>query len=37
MRNTPTIVTNHNATIFDHILTNSFDSKIDTRILKVDI
>ena len=28
---------NHNATIIDHILTNFFDSKIDTRILKVDI
>ena len=30
-------VTDHNATIIDHILTNSFDSKIDTRILKVGI
>ena len=27
--NTPTRVTNHNATIIDHILKNSFDSKID--------
>ena len=35
--NKPTCVTNHNATIIDHILTNSFDSKIDTGILKVDI
>ena len=30
-------VTNHNGTIIDHILTNSFDSKIDTGTLKVDI
>ena len=30
-------VTNHNATIIDHILANSFDSKIDTGTLKVDI
>ena len=30
-------VTNHNATIIDHILANSFDSKIDTGIFKVDI
>ena len=35
--NKPTRVTNHNVTIIDHILTNSFDSKIDTGILKVDI
>ena len=35
--NKPTHVTNHNATIIDHILTNSFDRKIDTGILKVDI
>ena len=35
--NKPTRVTNHNATIIDHILTNSFGSKIDTGILKVDI
>ena len=35
--NKPTCVTNHNATIIDHVLTNYFDSKIDTRILKVDI
>ena len=33
----PTRVINHNATIVDHILTNSFDSKIDTGILKVGI
>ena len=30
-------VTNHNATISDHILTNFFDSNIGTRILKIDI
>ena len=30
-------VTNHNATIIDHILTNSLNSKIDTGILKIDI
>ena len=30
-------VTNHNATIIDHTLSNSFDNKIDTGILKVDI
>ena len=35
--NKPTRVTNHNATIIDHILKNSFDSKINTGILKVDI
>ena len=35
--NKPTCDTNHNATIIDHILANSFDSKIDTGILKVDI
>ena len=35
--NKPAGVTNHNATIIDHILTNSFDSKIDTGILKGDI
>ena len=35
--NKPTRATNHNATIIDHILTNSFDSKIDTGIFKVDI
>ena len=35
--NKPMHVMNHNATIIDHILTNSFDSKLDTRILKVDI
>ena len=35
--NKPERVTNHNATIIHHILTNSFDSKIDTAILKVDI
>ena len=28
---------NHNATIIDHILTNFSDSKIDARILQVDI
>ena len=28
---------NHNATIIDHIPTNFFDSKIDARILQVDI
>ena len=32
-----TRVTIHNSTIIDHILRNSFDIKIDTRILKVDI
>ena len=30
-------VKTHNSTIIDHILTNSFDSKIETEILKVDI
>ena len=35
--NKPTCVTNHNETIIDHILTNSFHSKIDIRILNVDI
>ena len=35
--NKPMHVTNHNATIIDHILTNSFDRKIDKVILKVDI
>ena len=35
--NKPTRVTNHNATISDHILTNFFDSSIGTRILKIDI
>ena len=35
--NEPMRVTNHNATIIDHTLSNSFDSKIDTGILKVDI
>ena len=35
--NKPTRVTNHNATIIDHILTNTFNRKIDSRILKVDI
>ena len=35
--NKPMRVTNHNGTIIDHILTNSFDSKIDTGTLKVDI
>ena len=30
-------LTNHNAAILGHILTGSFDSKIDTGILKVDI
>ena len=35
--NKPTRVSNHNVTIIDHILTTSFDSNIDTRILKVDI
>ena len=30
-------VTNHNATITDHILTNSLNSKIDTRTLKIDV
>ena len=30
-------VTNHNTTIIDHILTNSFDSKIDIGILEVHI
>ena len=35
--NKPTRVTSHNATIIDHILANSFDSKVDTGILKVDI
>ena len=33
--NKPVCVTNYNATIINHILTNSFDGKIDTRILKV--
>ena len=33
--NKPTRVTNHNATIIDHILTNSFDSKIDTEIFQI--
>ena len=37
MINKPTLVMNHNATIIDHILTNYFDIKIDTEILKVDI
>ena len=37
MINKPTLVTNHNATIIDHILTNYFDIKIDTEILKIDI
>ena len=32
----PKRVTNHNATITDHTLTNSFDIKIDTIILRVD-
>ena len=31
--NKPTRVTNHNATIIDHILINYFDSKIDTGIV----
>ena len=35
--NKPTRVTNHNATIIDHILTNTFNRKIDSGILKVDI
>ena len=35
--NKPNRIMNHNATIIDHILANSFDIKIDTRILKVDI
>ena len=35
--NKPTRVTNHNATIIDHILTNTFNRKIDSRILEVDI
>ena len=35
--NKATHVTNHHSSIIDHILTNSFDSKIDTRIFKVDI
>ena len=29
-------MTNHNAAIIYHVLTNSFDSKIDTGILMVD-
>ena len=37
IKNKPTRVTNHNATIIDHILTNSFNSKIDNGILKFDI
>ena len=37
IKNKLTRVTNHNATIIDHILTNSFDSKTDTGILKVNI
>ena len=37
MINKSTRVTNHNETIIDHILTNSFDSTIETGILKVDI
>ena len=37
MINKPTRATNHNATIIDIILTNSFDSNIDTGILKVNI
>ena len=28
---------NHNATNIDHILTNCFDSKVDTEIVKVQI
>ena len=32
-----TRLTNRNATIIDHIVTDSFDSKIDTGTLKVDI
>ena len=35
--NKPTRGTNHNATIINHILTTSLNSKIDTGILKVDI
>ena len=35
--NKPTSVTNHNATIIDHILTNTFNRNIDSGILKVDI
>ena len=35
--NKPTSVKNHNATIIDHILTNSLDGKIDAGILKVGI
>ena len=35
--NKPKRVTNHNATIIDHILTNSINSKIDTGIVKADI
>ena len=30
-------VTNHNGNIIDNILTNSFDSKIDTGTFEVDI
>ena len=33
----PTRLTNHNATIIDHILTNCFDSKIDAGILQINI
>ena len=35
--NKQTHATNRNATITDHILTNSFNSKIDTGILNVDV
>ena len=35
--NKSTCVTNHNATIIDHVLTIIFHSKIDARILKIDI
>ena len=31
------MMANPNATVIDHILANSFDSKIDAGILKVDI
>lgn len=33
----PMCVTNHNGTIIDHILTNSFHSKIDSGMLKIDM
>ena len=35
--NKPSSVTNHNETIIDHNLTNYFDTKVDSGILKVDI